>query len=162
VTGTGTRRTARLVANVALLVGILLTAHGIARRSWTLAARRGTLADASGEVRKLYGAFDLYYRRYGAFPNSDATPRFDVEGFEPLHRRGFLSGRLASFLDGGGADAYESPDDRGLNQEFWVEMTLRADPSIRFVVARSDDAPSGGGRWLDGAFVWRNGALEAL
>lgn len=152
----------RLVANVALLAGILLTARAVAWRAWTSAMRRGTVAQAATEVRRLYDAFDLYYRRNGAFPNSYAPPRFEVDGLEPLRRRGYVSGRLQAFLDSGRADAYESPDDRGINQEFWIEMTLRNDPNVRFVVARSDDAPLAGGRWLDGAFVWEHGTLKAL
>ena len=41
-------------------------------------------------------------------------------------------------------------------------MTLAAEPSIRFVVARSDNAPLGSGAWLDGAYILRDGRLEPL
>ena len=49
-----------------------------------------------------------------------------------------------------------------LNDEFWLEMSLESDPSIRFLVVRSDDAPLGGGRWREGAFVYRDGELRPL
>ena len=79
-----------------------------------------------------------------------------------LARRGYYVGRVRGLLAGARADAYDSPDDRGPNREFWMEMTLASDPSVRFVIARSDDAPMGGGTWLDGAYVFRTGRLERL
>ncbi len=65
-------------------------------------------------------------------------------------------------LVGGKADAYDSPDDLGPNQEFWIEVTLVLDPTIRFVVANSNDAPLGGGQWLDGIYMYKNGILQHL
>ena len=41
-------------------------------------------------------------------------------------------------------------------------MTLKRDPSIRLLVARSDDAPLSGGVWLDGVFIYRDGRLEPV
>ena len=41
-------------------------------------------------------------------------------------------------------------------------MTLAVDPAIRYVVARSDGAPLGGGSWLDGVYVLHDGRLERL
>ena len=78
-----------------------------------------------------------------------------------MSNRGYYRGPLRTYLVNGKVDAYDSPDDRGLNREFWVEMTLRADPSIRVLVARSDDAPLGGGAWREGVFVIRNGETES-
>ncbi len=41
-------------------------------------------------------------------------------------------------------------------------MTVAADPGIRLLVVKSDDAPMGGGEWLDGVYAFREGRLEAL
>jgi hypothetical protein len=59
-------------------------------------------------------------------------------------------------------DGYDSPDDGGPNQEFWLEMTLQLDPGIRMVVANSNDAPLSGGDWLDGIYLYRDGVLSKL
>jgi len=114
------------------------------------------------EARLLYRGFCDYYGRTGQFPNAYAAIRFEPDSLDPLRRRGYYDGPLTTRLLRERIDAYDSPDDRGLNQEFWVEMTLAADPAVRYVVARSDGAPLGGGRWLDGAYVLRDGRLERL
>jgi hypothetical protein len=75
---------------------------------------------------------------------------------------GYYDGRVASKLVGGQLDGYDSPDDAGLNQEFWVEMTLVYDPSIRFLVADSNDAPLGGGDYFDGIYLFRDGVLTPI
>ena len=41
-------------------------------------------------------------------------------------------------------------------------MTLKRDPGIRLVIARSDDAPIADGEWLDGAYLYRGGRLEKI
>ena len=35
-------------------------------------------------------------------------------------------------------------------------MTLEADPNVRLLVVKSDDAPMSGGKWLDGVYLFRN------
>lgn len=114
------------------------------------------------EARALYESFDAYYEQHESFPNSFAQPSFEIDTLDPLRKRAYYRGHLTRFLVNRRLDAYDSPDDRGLNREFWVEMTLKNDPSIRFLVARSDDAPMGGGVWRDGVFICRGGTLERL
>jgi Tfp pilus assembly protein PilE len=114
------------------------------------------------EADALYGAFAAYYERHRAYPNAYAHPGLQPDTLDPLSKRGYYKGHITSLLLHQRIDAYDSPDDQGNNREFWVEMTLKSDPSIRFLVARSDDAPLGGGVWRDGVFVCRGGALEAL
>ena len=114
------------------------------------------------EARLLYRGFCDFYERTGEFPNAYAELPFDRETLDPLRRRGYYDGPLTTRLLHQRIDAYDSPDDRGLNQEFWVEMTLAVDPAIRYVVARSDGAPLGGGSWLDGVYVLHDGRLERL
>jgi hypothetical protein len=114
------------------------------------------------EANSLYAAFDAYYEKHRAFPNAYAHPGLEPDTLNPLNKRGYYRGQLLQLLANHRIDAYDSPDDQGNNREFWVEMTLKLDPSIRFLVARSDDAPLGGGIWRDGVFIYRGGALEKL
>ena len=114
------------------------------------------------EANSLYEAFEAYYDRHKAYPNAYAHPVLQPDTLDPLNKRGYYKGHITRFLLNQRIDAYDSPDDQGNNREFWVEMTLKSDPSIRFLVARSDDAPLGGGVWRDGAFIHRDGALEPL
>ena len=79
-----------------------------------------------------------------------------------MTKRGYYRGLLLKRMRGNRADAYDSPDDQGRNREFWIEMTLAQDPSIRILIAKSDDAPLSGGRWVEGAFIYRDGDLEPL
>ena len=85
-----------------------------------------------------------------------------LETLDPLARRGYYRGVMLAKLTNNRADAYDSPDDKGRNREFWLEMTLAMDPSVRILVAKSDDAPLSGGRWVEGVFIYRNGELEPL
>jgi type II secretory pathway pseudopilin PulG len=112
------------------------------------------------EANSLYEAFETYYERHRAYPNAYAPPGLQSDTLDPLNKRGYYKGHLIRFLLNRRIDAYDSPDDQGSNREFWVEMTLKSDPSIRFLIARSDDAPLGGGVWRDGVFIYRGGNLE--
>ena len=62
----------------------------------------------------------------------------------------------------GKADGYDSPDDVGVNQEYWLEMTLAVDTSIRFLVADSDNAPLAGGDYYHGIFLFLDGQLRPI
>lgn len=114
------------------------------------------------EANTLYEAFEAYYEQHRAYPNAYAHPGLEPDTLDPLSMRGYYKGHIIKLLLNRRIDAYDSPDDQGNNREFWVEMTLASDPSIRFLVARSDDAPLGGGRWRDGVFIHRGGVLEHL
>ena len=41
-------------------------------------------------------------------------------------------------------------------------MTLAFDPTVRFLVADSDNAPLSGGDYMDGIYLYRNGTLRTL
>ena len=114
------------------------------------------------EAIQLHEAFGSFYQRYGEYPNAYAGSGFDLQTLDPLRRRGYYEGPLVRRLLNRRIDAYDSPDDRGLNQEYWLEMTLAAEPKVRFVVACSDNAPLGKGAKLDGVYILRNGRLEPL
>lgn len=112
------------------------------------------------EAETLYDALEKYGERNHGYPDAYSEARFDPETLDPLRKRGYYRGHLVSHTYKHRVDAYDSPDDRGPNREFWVEMTLRTDPTIRVLVARSDDAPIAGGTWRDGVFVYRDGELD--
>jgi hypothetical protein len=144
---------------LAALVFMLLKVLGPAMHAANIRADAQVVA---AEAEKLYRAFDRYHQLHGSFPNAYLEPEFEVDTLEPLRRRGYYKGYVTIKLQDERIDAYGSPDDDGRNQEFWLEMTLKSDPRVRFLVARSDDAPLGGGVWRDGVFIYRNGELERL
>ncbi len=141
------------VALVSLCVAIFASALGSAKA-------REELRVASVEARDLREAFRRYHERNDAYPDTELDKGSDM--FESLRRRGYYSGELAKLLPDGKVDAYDTPRNEGQGREFWVEMTLASDPSIRMLVARSDDAPLAHGTWTDGAFVLRDGKLEPI
>jgi prepilin-type N-terminal cleavage/methylation domain-containing protein len=112
------------------------------------------------ECHEVYQAFSLFYMDNEMFPNASSNPAFQLDTFNPLRSQGYYSGHVTARLRNGGADAYDSPDDQGTNQEFWLQLTLDADPSVRFLVCRSDNAPLSGGQWLEGVYVFRDGVLS--
>ena len=151
----------RLFDAIVLGTILLMAGHG----GWIAYSRAAVEADlrlVTAEAATLLEAFDRYFSRHGAFPTSHSGAALDPTDLEPLVRRGYYDGPLLTRLRQGRLDAYESPDDRGADQEFWLELTLARDPSIRVLIARSDDAPLCGGRWCDGVYLWRDGRLQAL
>jgi hypothetical protein len=146
-----------------LLVAITLAATGgillAGLESANQAAARRLAIDQAFE---LYDAFDLFEQRTGGFPAASGPTGFRLDSFDPLRRRGYYDGPLAQWLAGGRADAYDSPDDRGIDQEFWLEMTLAGGPETRLVIGRTNDAPSGGGDWLDGVYLLERGRLSEV
>jgi hypothetical protein len=152
------RKTIDLLLLLAWIAAVVCLAVSLLHSSDLKAQREVT----EKEARRLYTAFSVFYESNGEYPGAYAGLRFDRESLDPLRRGGFYDGDLPKGLLQQRVDGYDSPDDRGLNQEFWLEMTLADDPSTRYVVARSDNAPLSGGKWLDGVYVSRNGRLEAL
>jgi len=142
-------------ASVLLLSQALLGAMDVSERK--AAVRR-----AEAEARTIYQAFALYYDRNGEFPSDTAKSAFSRVSLDPLRRRGYYRGSIDHLLVDRKADAYDSPDDQGANQEFWLEMTLADDPLTRILISRSDDAPLSAGAWCDGVYIARGGKLEAL
>jgi hypothetical protein len=155
-------RVARGLFDLALLVAVVYVGCLLGSVALEAASRRAELRVVQSEARALYRAFQSYRQRNRGYPNSYTEPRFDLLTLDPLRRRGYYDGALPAHLVARRVDAYESPDDRSLNREFWLEMTFGRDRSIRVLIAQSDDAPLGGGIWLDGAFLYRDGKLEPL
>jgi len=144
-----------VVAIIAVLMGITLPMM----QSALLRAHVGAM---SNDARVIHTAFKQYFLDYDMYPNSVDSPAFELDTFDPLVSDGYYSGPIAERLEHGQADAYDSPDDRGVNQEFWIEMTLAFDPTVRFLVSDSDNAPLAGGVYMDGVFLYKNGVLHPL
>jgi prepilin-type N-terminal cleavage/methylation domain-containing protein len=123
---------------------------------------RAHISAAATDAKAIYVAFKRYHMDLSEYPNSDADPSFQVDSFEPLVSMGYYDGRLGSRLLNNQADDYDSPDDNGNNQEFWLEFSLAYDPTVRFLVSDSDDSPLSGGTYYDGIYLFKNGALAPL
>ena len=95
--------------------------------------------------RILLSGFHEFYSDDYAYPNATSNPFFNLVTFEPLRSMDYYQGNMLERLDNNQADAYDSSDDQGPNQEFWVLLSVRIDPSYQVVIASSDNAPLGGG-----------------
>jgi len=156
-----TGRIARGTVDTVLAAALLYMIFLIGSAAVDAANRRSQLRLLVTEAGALYDAMHIYSERNHGFPATYSESSFDLETFDPLRKRGYYKGSITSHLYGARADAYDSPDDLGPNREFWVELSLESDPSVRVLVARTDDAPLGGGSWRDGVFVYRDGALDS-
>jgi prepilin-type N-terminal cleavage/methylation domain-containing protein len=145
---------------ITLAVVAVLTA--IAIPMYQTALLRAHVSAVTAESRTVLGAFKQHYVDTDMYPFAVSNPPFQLDTFEPLVSMGYYRGGLNSKLLNSQADGYDSPDDQGQNREFWLEMTLKADPTIRFLVADSDDAPLSGGTYVDGIYLFRNGVLTPI
>ena len=144
-----------VVAIIGVLMGIMVPLM----QNAMLRAQVGAMA---ADCRTLHTAFKQHYIDFNMYPNSVDPPAFDLATFEPLVGQGYYDGDVADRLEGMAADGYDSPDDAGVNQEFWIEMTMDFNPSVRFLVADSNDAPLSGGADMDGVYLYRDGVLTSL
>ena len=144
---------------VVAVIGILSTI-AVASVQWALL--KSHVAAAASEAKVLYGAFTRFAIDNNNYPYAQTSPSFQLDTFEPLRSMNYYNGNLAKRLRNGRADAYDSPDDNGLNNEFWLVMTLEADPSVQLLVCNSNDTPLGGNAWLDGVYLYHNGVLTPI
>ncbi len=117
---------------------------------------RAHYAVALSECRELYNAFEYYYQDRTEYPTSSGVDQLTLTDLAPLTSQGYYRGGILNELFNSQADAYGSPNP----SEFWLQMTLKADPTIQFLVSKSDGAPLAAGKRLDGIFVFRNGVLS--
>ena len=116
-------------------------------------SKRAHYAVALRECKVVYTEFFNYYNDNNMFPKATSNPAFQLGTFSPIDYQGNIFSKLVNSQ----ADKFDSPDDQGANQEFWLRMTLAADPSVQFLVAYSDNCDLESGVWLDGIFVYRDG-----
>ncbi len=117
---------------------------------------RGMIGAAAAEARTVHQALKRYHIDVGAYPDSGG---FDTATMEPLVTMGYYNGRLITRIQGGLLDGYGSPS---AGNEYWLEFTLRGEPSVRFLAADSDNGPLSGGTFTDGILLFRNGVLKPL
>lgn len=142
---------------VVAIIGILA---GIAIPLLLDAMLRANIAAATADGKAIHSAFLQFHVDNHMYPFAVSAPAFELDTFEPLVSMGYHSGNATGRMLGQTADGFDSPDDQGLNQEFWVEFTLAQDPTVRFVVADSDNAPLAGGQYIDGVYIYRDGVLS--
>lgn len=123
---------------------------------------RAHISAAATDAKAIYVAFKRHHIDTNMYPYASQDPSFQLDTFEPLVSLGYYDGRLSSRLVDERADAYDSPDDNGVNQEFWLEITLEYDNTVRFLISDSDNAPLANGQYMDGIYLFRNGALTPL
>jgi prepilin-type N-terminal cleavage/methylation domain-containing protein len=123
---------------------------------------RAHISAAATDAKAIYVAFKRHHMDTNMYPYASTAPAFQLDTFEPLISMGYYDGRLTTRLVDQQADAYDSPDDNGVNQEFWLEVSLAYDPTVRFLISDSDDAPLAGGEYMDGIFLYRKGVLTPL
>jgi hypothetical protein len=118
---------------------------------------RAHVGGVATDAKVVHQAFKQYYIDNDMYPSTAG-----LQTFEPLVTEGYYDGRIFSRLENDEADGYGSPDDGGMNQEYWMEFTLKVDPSIRFLIADSDNSLLGGGDFFDGIYMFKDGALTPL
>lgn len=148
------------IVEVLIVLAILAVIAAIAIPGLHQARIKAEIGAVTADGHAIYVAFKQYYVDNGVYPNATSSPTFNLVSFDPLRSQKYYRGNVTYLLKSGSADAYDSPDDRGPNQEFWLEMTLSLDETVRFVVANSNDAPLGGGEWLDGVYYFKDGVLQ--
>ncbi len=144
---------------VVAIIGVLMAITVPLMQSAMLRAHVGSMAVNS---RIIFNAFQRYYIDFNMYPNSSNPPAFELDTFEPLVNLNYYDGHVLTKLASEQADGFDSPDDEGINQEFWLEMTLAFDPTVRFLVVDSDNAPLSGGDDMAGVFLYKNGVLHSL
>lgn len=136
-----------VMATVAILMAISIPL-------FQQALLRANTSSLSTDARALYLAIKQYYVDNNTYP---PTAAFELDSFDPLYSMGYYTRPGGSRLVDGQADGYF-----GDSQEFWLEMTLRTTPAIRFLIADSDDAPLSGGVYRDGVFLYLDGVLSEI
>ncbi|MDQ7006625.1 MAG: type II secretion system protein [Acidobacteriota bacterium] len=158
----GPRERGFTLLELLMVTGIIGVLSAIAIPLLQRAIVQSELKAVVSEGRTIHTAFKNYYLDRSQYPSTAGADAFELDTFEPLRRNRYYVGNLGARLLGEQADAYGSPDDQGQNQEFWLEMTLSKDQSIRFLICDSDNAPLSGGTYLDGVFAYENGVQKNL
>ena len=143
---------------VTVIVALLAGIAGVQFRGVQVRAHLASVV-ADGSI--LFHGLEEFYALNYMYPNATSNPAFNLVTFEPLRTMVGYQGSINARLLNGQADAYDSPDDQGNNQEWWVQMTLLIDPSLQVVIAVSDDVPLLPGTWLHGVYTFENGTLIA-
>jgi prepilin-type N-terminal cleavage/methylation domain-containing protein len=164
-----------------VVVTVVAALAAIAIPQYTRYRDNAEKAAMISDCHALYRAFVVFYLDHEEYPYKDAWAadppmQFDLNSFAPLTLSNYMGGspfdidieRFRDKLAGRQAEAFDSPDDLmpGINnQEFYIILPWAKDPSIKFVVASSDNVlyadntPVDGGNWLDGVYITKGGAI---
>ncbi len=143
---------------VTVIVALLAGIAGVQFRGVQVRAHLASVV-ADGSI--LFHGLEEFYALNYMYPNATSNPAFNLVTFEPLRTLVGYQGSINARLVNGQADAYDSPDDQGSNQEWWVQLSLAIDPSFQVVIAVSDNVPLLDGTWLQGVYTFENGTLIA-
>jgi prepilin-type N-terminal cleavage/methylation domain-containing protein len=144
---------------VVAIIGVLTA---IAIVSVQRAIKKANISAVAAESKTVYEAFTVYMMDNNNYPYATSNPSFQLDTFEPLRSMGYYRGNITTKLANSRADAYDSPDDNGLNNEFWLLVTVESDPSVQFLICNSDDTPLAANEWLDGIYMYQNGQLTKI
>ncbi len=144
---------------VVAIIGVLTA---IAVPGLNYALRKANINAVTGEGKQIYHAFTAFYLDNDSYPNAESDPAFQLDTFEPLRSSGYYRGDVTPRLLNNRADDFDSPNDMGSNQEFWLQLTPKADPDVQIIIANSDDAPMANGQWLDGVYLFDEGTLTRI
>ncbi len=164
---------------IELLIVILILAviSSLALPWYNRYHRQAERAAIISECRSLYRAFVVFFITHDEYPYADVGEYlFDLNTFTPLTDAGDMDWspldidleRFRDKLAGRKAEKFDSPDDMGDNQEIFLILPWAKDPSIKFVVAASDnviyeDGTSvDGGNWIDGVYISQGGNFLGL
>jgi prepilin-type N-terminal cleavage/methylation domain-containing protein len=147
------------LVEVLIVVAIIAILMAIVMPMMREALLRAHISSAVSDARSIAVAFKRYAVDNSAYPDEGGL---DLASFEPLVAGKYYDGRIGTRLLNDQADAYGAPDDSGTNQEYWMEITLAYDPTVRVVIADTDDAPLLGGAFLDGIALYKGGVLTPL
>ena len=143
---------------VTVIVALLAGIAGLVTRDLQVKAH---LTSVVADGRILYHGLEEFYTINYRYPNATSNPAFNLVTFELLRSMVGYQGSINARLLNGQADSYDSPDDQGPNQEWWVQMTLLIDPSFQVVIAVSDNVPLLPGTWMQGVYTFEDGTLIA-
>ncbi len=158
----GAARRGFTLIELLIVVAIIAIIAAIAIPVFQEAMLRAHISAAAADGQALYTAFKRFHVDNNMYPFAVTAPAFELDTFEPLVSMEYYTGTPGTRMLGEQIDSFDSPDDEGVNQEFWVEFSLAFDPTIRFVVADSDNAPLAGGQYIDGVYIYRDGVLSRL
>lgn len=142
-----------------IVVAIIAVLVAIAIPMMQDAILRAHVSAAATDAHAIHVAFKRYHMDNSVYPDTTGPTAFGLATFQPLVGDDYYDGRVLSRLKNKVCDGYDAPN--GM-QEFWLEFSLGYDPSVRFLIADSDNSPLGGGAYYDGIFRFDNGTLIPL
>ena len=129
------------------------------------------------DCNAIYRGFIVFYIENNFYPfasSGDNDYLFNPATFAPLDNSTDKMGgmnlglelNIKNLLKRVDFEKYDSPDlPLGDNQEFYLVMKLKADPTLKFIAAQSfstkyaDGTPVDGGNWLDGVYMSKGGKI---